>query len=515
MNLLKTLAKVSSITMFSRLLGFVRDAVIARYFGAGGATDAFFVAFKLPNLLRRIFAEGAFSQAFVPVLSEYKTNRSHEETVDFTRYVAGFLAFVLFWVTIAGILASSAIIWVSAPGFAKTPETFNLASDLLKITFPYIFFISLSSLASGILNTYNRFSVPAFTPAFLNVSFILFAIFLTDKFDPPVMTLAWAVLAGGALQLGWQLPFLWKLGFFKFPKIKFGDARVKRILLLMLPAVLGVSVSQLSLVINTIFASFLPEGSVSWLYYADRLMELPSGVLGAALGTILLPTLSKEASSKSQEEFSRVMEWGMKLVFVLTIPAAFGLATLSLPIIQTLFMYNEFTQEHAIQTSRALFAYSIGLVGIIMVKVLAPAFYAHQNIKTPVKIAVFSLVCTQLMNLAFIFPLKHVGLALSIGLAAVINAMLLYHLLKKHNIYKHEMRWLPFVGKILFSSILMAGVIVLILRQNAIPMDFARMRGATRLGWLFAIIGVGVVVYFASLRILGMRLRDFRKNVAA
>jgi putative peptidoglycan lipid II flippase len=284
MNLLGALAKVGSLTMVSRILGFVRDTIIARAFGAGMATDAFFVAFKLPNLLRRVFAEGAFAQAFVPILAEYKQTKSEEATRAFVQHVAGLLSFILVIVTAIGILAAPWVIYVSAPGFAKDADKFALSVDLLRVTFPYILLISLSSFVGSILNTYHKFSIPAFTPTFLNISFIVFALWLAPYFEPPVMALAWAVFVGGLLQLGFQLPWLAKLGFLKWPKLNIKDAAVNRVMKQMAPAILGVSVAQISLVINTIFASFLQSGSVSWMYYADRLMELPTGVLGVALG---------------------------------------------------------------------------------------------------------------------------------------------------------------------------------------------------------------------------------------
>ena len=291
MNLLGVLARISSLTMVSRILGFIRDTIIARAFGAGMATDAFFVAFKLPNMLRRIFAEGAFAQAFVPILAEYKQTRSEEATRAFVQHVAGMLSFLLVIVTALGILAAPWVIYISAPGFAQDADKFALSVDLLRVTFPYILLISLSSLVGSILNTYHQFSIPAFTPTFLNISFIVFSLWLAPYFDPPVMALAWAVFVGGIFQLAFQLPMLAKLGFLKLPRLSFKDAAVTRVMKQMMPAMLGVSVAQISLVINTIFASFLQSGSVSWMYYADRLMELPTGVLGVALGTILLPTL--------------------------------------------------------------------------------------------------------------------------------------------------------------------------------------------------------------------------------
>ena len=312
MNLLKSLAAVSSITMVSRVLGFVRDTILARIFGAGVATDAFFIAFKLPNLLRRIFAEGAFSQAFVPILAEYKTQQGEEATRTFIAYVSGLLTLVLALVTAIGILAAPWVVWATAPGFVDNAEKYELTTALLRVTFPYILLISLSSLAGAILNTWNRFSVPAFTPTLLNVAMIAFAVLLTPYFNPPIMALAWGVLAGGLAQLLYQLPALKKIGMLVLPRLNLKDAGVWRVLKQMLPAILGVSVSQISLIINTIFASFLVAGSVSWMYYADRLMELPSGVLGVALGTILLPTLAKTYANKDREEYSRILDWGLR-----------------------------------------------------------------------------------------------------------------------------------------------------------------------------------------------------------
>ncbi|SUX65169.1 integral membrane protein MviN [Citrobacter braakii] len=315
MNLLKSLAAVSSMTMFSRVLGFARDAIVARIFGAGMATDAFFVAFKLPNLLRRIFAEGAFSQAFVPILAEYKSKQGEDATRVFVSYVSGLLTLALAVVTVAGMLAAPWVILVTAPGFADTADKFALTTQLLRITFPYILLISLASLVGAILNTWNRFSIPAFAPTFLNISMIGFALFAAPYFHPPVLALAWAVTVGGVLQLIYQLPHLKKIGMLVLPRVNFRDAGAMRVVKQMGPAILGVSVSQISLIINTIFASFLASGSVSWMYYADRLMEFPSGVLGVALGTILLPSLSKSFSSGNHDEYCRLMDWGLRLCF--------------------------------------------------------------------------------------------------------------------------------------------------------------------------------------------------------
>ena len=435
MNLLRALVTVSGMTLLSRILGFVRDFVIARIFGAGLATDAFFVAFKLPNLLRRMFAEGAFSQAFVPILGEYKNQRGDQETLRLIDHVASILAMTLFAITAIGVAASPLLVWISAPGFAADASKFDLTVTLTRITFPYIFFMSLVALAGGILNTMSRFALPAFTPVLLNLAFIGMALFAVPYFDPPVLALGWAVFLGGVLQLAIQIPALHRIAMLPRPslnlRVAWQDPGVRRIVTLMGPALLGVSVSQISLLINTIFASFLKSGSVSWLYYADRLMEFPSGMLGVALGTILLPSLSKYHASDNHLEYSRLLDWGLRLTLLLAAPAALALALLAVPLIATLFHHGAFNSDDVYQTQSALVAYSIGLVGLILVKVLAPGFYARQNIRTPVRIAVVSLVATQVMNLAFIGWLQHAGLALSIGLAACLNAGLLYRGLRR------------------------------------------------------------------------------------
>ena len=511
MNLLKSLAAVSSMTMFSRVLGFARDAIVARVFGAGMATDAFFVAFKLPNLLRRIFAEGAFSQAFVPILAEYKSKQGEEATRVFVAYVSGLLTLALAIVTVAGMLAAPWVILVTAPGFADTADKFALTSQLLQITFPYILLISLASLAGAILNTWNRFSVPAFAPTFLNISMIGFALFGAPYFHPPVLALAWAVTVGGILQLVYQLPHLKKIGMLVLPRISFRDAGAMRVMKQMGPAILGVSVSQISLIINTIFASFLVSGSVSWMYYADRLMEFPSGVLGVALGTILLPSLSRSFASGNHDEYCRLMDWGLRLCFLLALPSAVALGILAKPLTVSLFQYGKFTPFDAQMTQRALIAYSVGLMGLIVVKVLAPGFYSRQDIKTPVRIAIVTLVMTQLMNLAFIGPLKHAGLSLSIGLAACLNASLLYWQLRKQNIFTPQAGWGRFLTRLFIAVIVMAAAL---LGMLYVMPDWAQGNMAHRLVRLMVVVAVGVVAYFATLAVLGFRVKDFARRIA-
>jgi len=456
MNLFKTLASVGGMTTISRILGFIRDSIIARIFGVGFETDAFFVAFKIPNLFRRISAEGAFTQAFVPILAEYKTKKSKIEVSYLINKVATLLGIFLILITLVGVFGAPWLIYLSAPGFISEPEKFNLTVNLLQITFPYIFFISLVSMAGGILNTYGKFVVPAFTPVWLNISFIIAALYFSDLFEEPIKALAWAVFFGGALQLFFQIPFLKQIGCLPKINLDLKDKGVWRILKLMGPAIFGVSIMQISLLINTIFASFLASGSISWLYYADRLMEFPAGVLGVALSTILLPNLSKSFSRKKTVDYSELVNWGLRLGILLAVPAATALAILAIPLIATLFYYGAFTETDILMTQYALIAYSIGLVGLILIKILAPAFYAQQNVKTPVKIALFTLFCTQFMNLIFIGYLKHAGLALAIGLGACINAALLFYHLKKGQAFKLNAGWTMFLIKIIFAAFIMA-----------------------------------------------------------
>jgi putative peptidoglycan lipid II flippase len=511
MNLLRAVATVSSMTLLSRVLGFVRDVLIARVFGAGLATDAFFVAFRLPNLLRRLFAEGAFSQAFVPVLAEYRNRHGLDATRALVDRVAAVLALAVAVAALAGVLAAPAIIWVSAPGFAKTPERFELTVTLLRVTFPYIAFISLTALAAGILNTWSRFWVPAFTPVLLNLCFIGAALWLAPHVDPPVMALAWAVFAGGILQLAFQLPFLARIGMLPRPRLDFRDPGVRRILTLMGPAVFGVSVGQVSLLINTIFASFLVTGSVSWLYYADRLMEFPTGLLGVALGTILLPSLAKHHADRSREEYSQLLDWGLRLTVLLTVPAAAALAVLAVPLIATLFHHGAFGADDVWMTRRALVAYAVGLVGLILVKVLAPGFYARQDIRTPVRFAVITLLATQAMNLAFIVPLKHAGLALAISLGACLNATLLYRRLRRDGIFQPQPGWSAFLGKVALAVAAMGGLLVWLAGPDAAWLEAGTL---ARAGRLAVLVTAGAAAYFATLWLLGVRLAQFYRRAA-
>ena len=511
MNLLKALVTVSGMTLLSRILGFVRDFVIARVFGAGMLTDAFFVAFKLPNLLRRLFAEGAFSQAFVPILGEYKNKRGEDEARRLVDRVATLLFLVLLLVTLLGMVGAPLLVYLSAPGFAADADKFALTVELTRITFPYILFMSLVALAGGILNTWSRFAIPAFTPVLLNLSFIGMALFATPCFSRPVLALGWAVFLGGALQLALQLPFLRRIGMLPRFAFDWKDEGVRRILRLMAPAVLGVSVSQISLLINTIFASFLGTGSVSWLYYADRLMEFPSGMLGAALGAILLPSLAKYHASENFDEYSRLLDWGLRLTLLLAAPAALALALIAVPLITTLFHHGAFSANDVFMTRNALVAYSIGLLGLILVKVLAPGFYARQNIRTPVKIALLTLFVTQALNLALIGWLRHAGLALAIGLAACLNAFLLYRGLRRHGIYQPQPGWALFCGKLALALLIMGTTLWFCAGSNA---DWLHWKLTERLLRLGLLVTLGASAYFATLWLSGFRLADFKRRAA-
>ncbi|MFA6013464.1 MAG: murein biosynthesis integral membrane protein MurJ [Gallionellaceae bacterium] len=512
MNLLRALAAISSLTLVSRILAFIRDVLIARIFGAGMATDAFFVAFKLPNLLRRMFAEGAFSQAFVPIFGEYKNRRGQEETKLLVDHVTTLLAIILFIITLIGIIAAPILVYISAPGFAKDTEKFALTVQLLRLTSPYIFFISLVAVAAGILNTYNKFWVPAFAPILLNICFISAALWLAPYCDPPILAMGWAVFLAGIVQLAFQIPFLKKIGMLPTWRLNLHDAGVWRVIKQMGPAVFGVSIAQISLIINTIFASFLVAGSVSWLYYADRLMEFPSGVLGAAIASILLPSLSKHHADSNTVEYSKLLDWGLRLTFMLTLPAALALGMIAVPLIATFFQHGAFSAHDVLMTRGALVGYSVGLIGMLSVKVLAPGFYARQDIKTPVKIGIITLLATQVMNLLFIGWIQHAGLALAIGLGSCFNSGVLFYLLRKRGIYTPEPGWRKFLAKL--SAALLGLGLVLWFGMGS-EQYWLTAQGWARIWHLTWLVTAGVVIYFAVLGILGFRLKDFSKRGAS
>lgn len=516
MNLYRALVTVSGMTLLSRITGLLREFLIARAFGASAYTDAFFVAFRIPNLLRRLFAEGAFSQAFVPILAEYKNQRGDVATKELADHVATILVWALVLTSLAGILFAPVVVYFIATGLKDEGDVFNVTVMMTRIMFPYIGFMSFVALAGGILNTWREFRIPAFTPVLLNLSFIAASPFLAPHLKQPVYALAIAVFIGGILQLAIQVPALKKIGM--LPRIAFNplvawrDPGVRRVLKQMLPATFAVSVGQVSIIINTNIASRLENGSVSWLNYADRLMEFPTGMLGVALGTILLPSLSKAHADGDPAEYASLLDWGLRLTFLLALPAAVGLATLSAPLTTALFHYGKFSAEAVAMTERALIAYGVGLLGLILVKILAPGFYAKQDIKTPVKIAIGVLIATQLMNLAFVPWIAHAGLALSVGLGACLNAGLLFWGLRRRGIYQAQRGWGLFFVKLAGAVILMAGVAI----WGSDRFDWIALQAQPfqRIGAL-ALVGTAcLATYFAALFAMGFRFRDFKRNTA-
>ncbi|WP_025917115.1 murein biosynthesis integral membrane protein MurJ [Herminiimonas sp. CN] len=513
MNLLKTLATISGMTMLSRVTGLLREFLIARAFGASAYTDAFFVAFRIPNLLRRLFAEGAFSQAFVPILAEYKNQKGDQPTRELVDHVATVLTWALLVTCIAGILAAPTVVYLIATGLKSNAQAFDASVVMTRIMFPYIGFMSLVALAGGVLNTWREFKIPALTPVLLNLSFIAASLFLAPLLKQPVYALAIAVFVGGVLQLAVQIPALLKIGM--LPRISlnplFGlrDAGVRRVLKQMVPATFAVSVAQISLMINTNIASRLANGSVSWLSYADRLMEFPTALLGVALGTILLPSLSKANSDGDKVEYSALLDWGLRLTFLLALPSAVGLATLAEPLTATLFHYGKFSARDVAMTGNALLAYGAGLIGLILVKILAPGFYAKQDIRTPVKIAVGVLIVTQLMNLLFVPWIAHAGLALSIGLGACVNALFLYFGLRRRNIYRPKAGWSQFMIRLAGALFLLAGVAL----WSAAQFDWMGLKAhpLMRIGALLLVISVCVATYFSALLAMGFRFADFKR----
>ena len=513
MNLHRTLATVSGMTMLSRVTGLIREFLIARAFGASVYTDAFFIAFRIPNLLRRLFAEGAFSQAFVPILAEYKNQKGDAATKELADHVATILVWALLITCVIGIAAAPIIVYFMATGLKSDPGAFSLSVVMTRIMFPYIGFMAFVALAGGILNTWREFKIPALTPVLLNVSFIAASLFLAPHLKQPIYALAIAVLVGGVLQMAIQIPALYKIGMLPHISLNlrpaFSDAGVRRVLAQMVPATFAVSVAQISLIINTNIASHLENGSVSWLSYADRLMELPTGLLGVALGTILLPSLSKAHSNGDKAEYSALLDWGLRLTFLLALPAAVCLAALSEPITTTLFHYGKFDVHSVAMTGRALVAYGVGLIGLILVKILAPGFYARQDIRTPVKIAIGVLIATQLMNLLFVPWIAHAGLALSIGLGACVNAGFLYWGLRRRGIYVAQRGWGMFFARLTGALFLLAGVAL----WTAGHFDWLGLQAHPfqRVGALLAIMTACGVTYFGALLATGFRFRDFKR----
>ena len=509
---LKSTFSVGACTLVSRIFGYLRDAVIFVVFGANAATDAFFVAFRISNFLRRLFAEGAFSQAFIPVMSaelEQSEARFHR-LID---HVCGLLALMLLFITLIGILLSPWLIHLFAPGF-KDPQQHLLASDLLTITFPYLFFISLTALAGSILNIRQRFAVPALTPAFLNIALILAAVWLAPNMDQPVTALAWGVFIAGLTQLAFQIPFLIAANALPQPKLSGATAAVRRILKLMLPAIFGSSIVQINVLINTMIASYLVVGSISWLYISDRFVELPLALFGIATATVILPMLSKQYVASQHRQFDQTLQWAMKLSLLVSIPAMLGLAALSFAILSTLVQYREFTSLDAHMSALSLMAYAFGLPAFIYIKVLAPGFYARQDTKTPVKIGLVTILINVVLNGFFLWlwsqlqlPAAHAGLALATSIAAYVNAGLLFMLLKRAQVLKPLKNWSALLLKVLLGA---SGMLALLLWLTPPPAVWSEWPGPQRFAILCALVGAGLTAYSLTLLALGIRPRQFR-----
>ncbi len=515
-RLFKSTLIVGAMTLLSRVLGFIRDVVFAREFAATAGMDAFLIAFKIPNFMRRLFAEGAFNQAFVPVLGEYKESKGAAEVKDLIQHVAGTLGGILFLITLTGVIAAPLLIMLFAPGYLGAQHDqsqFDLTVSLLRITFPYILFISLVAFAGGILNTYHRFAVSAFTPVILNIVLIAAVYLLVPLMEQPVTGLAIGVFLAGILQLLFQFPAIKKLGFLSIPHWNLQHAGVRKILKLMLPAIFGASVAQINLLLDTIIASLLVTGSISWLYYSDRLMEFPLGILGVALATVILPSLSSQHVNQSRARFSQTLDKAVRWVIFLGLPSATGLFMLAEPIITTLFASEKFLIRDIQMSSMSLMAYSFGLLGFILVKVLVPGFFSRQDTRTPVKIGVIALVVNMLFNILIVVPWymlgyagAHTGLAIATSIAALTNALLLYKTLRVQGVYQPAPGWNRVWMQVLAGNLVM--LLVLWWGQHSLEQWLAWSTGE-RIIELLMTIFLAMTAYFMTLFILGVRIKTF------
>ena len=513
-KLLKSTSVVSAMTLLSRILGLVRDIVFARFFGATIVMDAFIVANRIPNMLRRFFAEGAFSQGFVPVMARYKENREHDDAREFVDAVAGTLGLVLFLCTLVGVIAAPLLVLIVAPGFVGEDGRFDLATAMLRFTFPYLLFVSLTAFAAGILNTYGKFAAPAFTPVILNVVLIACALWLAPQLAEPGMALAYGVFLAGLAQLLFQVPFLAKIHAVPRPAWRPGHAGVRRVGKLMLPAIFGSSVAQINVLIGGMIASLLGVGKISYLYFSDRLMEFPLGLFGIALATVMLPTLSRQAANHAMAEFSRTIDWSMKLVVLVAIPAAIGLVLLASPLLVTLFYGGIFSRLDVEMAAISLQAFALGLVGFSFVKILAPAFFAREDTRTPVKFGLIALAINFALSILLAlyltrigFPATHAGLALATSVAAIANAWLLYRGLRQQGFLTHAAGWGWFMARTLVANVVMIAVLVWLQRPLDWWIDGSIAERSLQLGMTIA---AGVIVYFGTLAVFGLRPSHLR-----
>lgn len=506
MNLLKSLCSLSFMTLISRILGFIRDLTIAQIFGVSIYTDAFFIAFKIPNLLRRLFFEGAFSQSFIPILIYYKANNKLQYTKDFIASLSGFIIFLLLIVIILGMIFSNYLIEFSAPGFTESFQKFHMSCTLLEIMFPYILLVSLSSLYSSILNSWNYFAIPAFSPSILNITIIIFCIFFNSFFRPSILILAWSVIVGGIIQLIYQFPYLLKINMLIIPKLNFKHVGLLKFLKKIGPSLIGASANQISLILNTIFSSLLTSGSISWMYYADRLIEFPIGILGVSLSTILFTSLSNSYSQKRLKEYKKSLHWGIRIALILSVPASIVLFILAKPLIIILFKYGKFTDFDVAMTQKALELYSFGLVAFVLVKILSSAFYASQQINTPIRIALLTLLITQILNPCLIFYFQHAGLALSFSISGWINFFLLYLKLRQKKLICFNWNELIFIFRLFIAIFSMTFCLIFML--YFIPLYDITSFFSKIIRFLIIILVTGII-YLTSLYFLGI---SFSKN---
>ncbi|MGN7725551.1 murein biosynthesis integral membrane protein MurJ [Luteimonas sp. 22616] len=537
-GLLRSTAVFSAMTFLSRVSGLVRDQVYAAVFGASPAMDAFVVAFRIPNFMRRLSAEGSFSMAFVPVLAEYKSRHGHDAVKELVDRVAGTLTAFLLVLTAAAVLLAPWIMPLFAPGFGADTGQGQLAAEMLRITFPYALFISLASLAGGILNSYDRFAIPALSPVLMNLSMIAAALCLAPLMQSwgynPVLALAWGVFAAGILQLGFQLPSLARLGLLPRPRWGVAHAGVRRIMKLMVPTLFGASVAQVNLLLNTIMASFLIGGSVTWLYYTDRLLEFPLGMFGVAIGTVILPHLSSRHASTDPQGFSKALDWGFRLCLLIGVPACLGLVLCAEPLIATLFQHGNFVAHDTAMARLSLVAQATAVPAFLLVKVLAPAFYSRQDTKTPVKAAVVSvagnILFTALLMLGLLLltgigreamdasggnpfkalgriPGAHACLALAIALAGWLNAIQLWWYLRRAAVYAVQPGWKTFLRQLAFAAAALVAVVMAILWQWQ---DWTTWPWWERIWRLAVVVGAGALAYGAALWLQGIRPRHLR-----
>lgn len=512
-QLFKSTAIVGGMTLISRLMGFARDMLFANIFGVNAATDAFFVAFRIPNFLRRLFAEGAFAQAFVPLLADYNQKGSREALRLFIGRSSGTLAVLLVLVALAGVVAAPLLILLFAPGFLWEGNQYTLAVQMLRITFPYLFFVTLVAFAGAILNAQGRFAVPALTPVVLNIAMIAAAVWLAPLMDEPIVALAWGVFAAGAIQLACQIPPLLRLNLLPRPRWAYRDPNVKRMLARMPSAIFGVSVVQVNLLFGTLVASFLAPGSVSWLYYSDRLVEFPLGILGIAVATVILPHLSAHHATSDQLGFSKALDWGLKLTLLIGLPATLGLALLAEPLLSTLFQYNEFGSGDVKMAGRSLMAYSLGLLAFMLIKVLAPGFTSRHDTQTPARFGGYSMIANVAFNLILVWPLAHAGVALATTLSAYLNAILLLRNLVATRIYRPCADWYGYIGRIVAANAAMSAFLYYFVDAGLWLNWNAAQRGLN----LATTIGLAIIVYGSSLLVLGLRPRHIglRESAAA